>query len=220
MTSMIKRLPRGDRSSTKCKTAGSTFEISERKVKYQRKTSEVDVTIALNIDGVGKSKVNTRTKFLNHVLGTLAKHALFDLDVEAAGDLKHHLCEDVALALGEALTKALAEKRGIRRFGYAYVPMEDSLARAVVDLGGRPSFNLQLKFATKEIEDLTTEDIEHFFRSLAIASKLDLHITILYGENDHHKAEAATKALGLALREAVEYEARMLNQIPSTKGVL
>ena len=194
--------------------------ISERTAESQRKTSEVKVTLAINIDGRGKSNVSTGTHFLDHLLGTLAKHALFDLDIEAAGDLKHHICEDVALSLGEALSKALAEKRGIRRFGSAYVSMEDSLARAVVDLGGRPYANLQLKFASKEIEDLTTEDIEHFFRSLAMACKLDLHIAILYGENDHHKVEAATKALGLALKEAVAYEARILSEIPSTKGVL
>jgi len=196
------------------------FASPERKAESQRKTSEVEVTVALNIDGRGKSNVKTGTQFLDHILGTLAKHALFDLDVEATGDLKHHICEDVALALGEALSKALVEKKGIRRFSSAYVPMEDSLARAVVDLGGRPYVNLELRFASKEIEDLTTEDIVHFFHSLAMACKLDLHIAILYGENDHHKAEAATKALGLALREAVAYEARTLTEIPSTKGVL
>ena len=194
--------------------------ISERTAESQRKTSEVKVTLAINIDGRGKSNVSTGTQFLDHLLGTLAKHALFDLDIEAAGDLKHHICEDVALSLGEALSKALAEKRGIRRFGSAYVPMEDSLARAVVDLGGRPHISLELKLASKEIEDLTTEDIEHFFHSLAMGCKLDLHIAVLYGENDHHKVEAATKALGLALREAVAYETRTLNEIPSTKGVL
>jgi len=198
----------------------SLFASPERKAESQRKTSEVEVTVALNMDGRGKSNVKTGTQFLDHILRTLAKHALFDLEVEATGDLKHHICEDVALALGEALSKALAEKKGIRRFGSAYVPMEDSLARAVVDLGGRPYVNLELKFASKEIEDLTTEDIVHFFHSLAMACKLDLHIAILYGENDHHKAEAATKALGLALREAVAYEARTLSKIPSTKGVL
>jgi len=217
---MIKRISREKVLPTNSEITSSAFEISERKAKSQRKTSEVEVSIALNIDGRGKSNIRTGTRFLDHVLGTLAKHALFDLEVDATGDLKHHICEDVALALGEALSKALAEKKGIRRFGSAHVPMEDSLARAVVDLGGRPSVNLQLRFASKEIEDLTTEDIEHFFHSLAMACKLDLHLAILYGENDHHKAEAATKALGVALREAVAYEARALSDIPSTKGVL
>jgi len=209
---------KGGRSSSLTKNLLS--EIPQRKAISQRKTSEVEVSVSLNVDGRGKSKVNTGAQFLNHVLGMLAKHALFDLNIEAAGDLKHHICEDVALALGETLSKALAEKRGIKRFGFAYVPMGDSLARAVVDIGGRPYVNLQLRFASKEIEDLTTEDIEHFFHSLAMASRVDLHLAILYGENDHHKAEAATKALGLALREAVGYEARTLNEIPSTKGAL
>jgi len=209
-----------EKGSPRSSDTGPALTIYERKARSQRKTSEVEVTVALNIDGRGKSNVSTGTRLLDHVLGTLARHALFDLDVDASGDLKHHVCEDVALALGEALKEALAEKKGIRRFGSAYVPMEDSLARAVVDLGGRPFINLQLQFASKEIEDLTTEDIEHFFHSLAMACKLDLHIAVLYGENDHHKAEAATKALGLALREAVAYEARCLYEIPSTKGVL
>lgn len=217
---MVKHVTKEREVQSSSKGTRRPFVISERKARSQRKTDEVEVTVALNMDGRGKSNVSTGTQFLDHVLGTLAKHALFDLDIEAAGDLKHHICEDVALALGEALSKALAEKRGIRRFGSAYVPMEDSLARAVVDLGGRPYANLQFKFASKEIEDLTTEDIEHFFHSLAMACKLDLHIAILYGENDHHKVEAATKALGLALREAVAYEARTLSEIPSTKGVL
>jgi len=216
----MKRVSQEKRLPGNSETKSPAFAISERRAKSQRKTSEVEVTIALNMDGRGKSNVSTGTRFLDHILGTLAKHALFDLDVEATGYLKHHVCEDVALALGEALSKALGEKRGIRRFGSAYVPMEDSLARAVVDLGGRPYVNLQLKFASKEIEDLTTEDIEHFFHSLAMGCKLDLHIAILYGENDHHKVEAATKSLGLALREAVAYEARALSEVPSTKGVL
>jgi len=212
-TSQEKRVPRSLETN-------SASAISERTARAQRKTNEVDVTVTLNIDGRGKTNVSTGTRFLDHVLVTLARHALFDLDVTATGDLKHHVCEDVALALGEALGKALAEKKGIRRFGSAYVPMEDALARAVVDVGGRPFVNLQLQFASKEIEDLTTEDVEHFFHSLAVACRLDLHVTILYGKNDHHKAEAATKALGLALREAVAYEARALYEIPSTKGVL
>jgi imidazoleglycerol-phosphate dehydratase len=191
-----------------------------RQARVERKTTEVDIIIELNVDGKGKGNVETGIKFLNHLLVTLAKHALFDLTVKAKGELKHHVSEDVALTLGEALQKALAEKRGIRRFGSAYVPMDDSLARAAVDLGGRAYSSLDLKLSQPQIEDLKTEDIEHFFDSFAQTSKLNLHLTVLYGTNDHHKIEAAVKALALALREAVTLEPRMKHEIPSAKGVL
>lgn len=191
-----------------------------REVKVERKTTEVDIIVELNVDGKGKGNVETGIKFLNHLLITLAKHGLFDLTVKATGELKHHVSEDVALTLGEALQKALAKKKGIRRFGSAYVPMDGSLARATVDLGGRPYSNLDLKLSQPQIEDLKTEDIEHFFGSFAQASKLNLHLTVLYGSNDHHKIEAASKALALALRQAVTLEPRIRDQVPSAKGVL
>jgi len=191
-----------------------------RKAKVERKTTEVDITIKLNIDGEGRGEVETGIKFLDHLLITLAKHSLFDVTVKAKGELKHHVCEDVALTLGEALQKALAEKKGIRRFGSAHVPMDDSLARAAVDLGGRAYSNLDLKLDQPQIEDLKTEDIEHFFNSLAQASKSNLHLAVLYGTNDHHKIEAVVKALALALREAVTLESRAGFEIPSAKGVL
>ncbi|MGQ9460247.1 MAG: imidazoleglycerol-phosphate dehydratase HisB [Candidatus Bathyarchaeaceae archaeon] len=191
-----------------------------RKAKVERKTTEVDITVKLNIDGEGKGEAETSIKFLNHLLITLAKHALFDITVKAKGELKHHVCEDVALTLGEALQKAIAEKKGIRRFGSAHVPMDDSLARAAVDLSGRAHSCLDLKLSQPQIEDLKTEDIEHFFNSLAQASKSNLHLTVLYGTNDHHKIEAAVKALALALREAVTLESRAKFEVPSAKGVL
>jgi len=191
-----------------------------REAKVERKTTEVDIIVELNVDGKGKGKVETGIKFLNHLLITLAKHGLFDLTVKATGELKHHVNEDVALALGEALQKALAKKRGIRRFGSAYVPMDDSLARAAVDLGGRAYSSLDLKLSQPQIEDLKTEDIEHFLDSFTQASKANLHLTVLYGSNDHHKIEAAVKALALALRQAVTLEPRIGDQVPSAKGVL
>jgi len=191
-----------------------------RKTKVERKTTEVDITVKLNIDGEGKGEAETGIKFLDHLLITLAKHSLFDITVKAKGELKHHVCEDVALTLGEALQKAISEKRGIRRFGSAHVPMDDSLARAAVDLGGRAYSSLDLKLSQPQIEDLKTEDIEHFFNSLAQASKSNLHLAVLYGTNDHHKIEAAVKALALALREAVTLESRAGFEIPSAKGVL
>jgi len=191
-----------------------------RKAKVERKTTEVDITVKLDIDGEGKGEAETSIKFLDHLLLTLAKHSLFDMTVKARGELKHHVCEDVALTLGEALQKAIAEKKGIRRFGSAYVPMDDSLARAAVDLGGRAYSSLDLKLAQPQIEDLKTEDIEHFFESLAQASKSNLHLAVLYGTNDHHKIEATVKALAIALREAVTLESRAGFEVPSAKGVL
>jgi len=191
-----------------------------RKAKVERKTAEVNIIVELNVDGKGKGNVETAIKFLNHLLITLAKHSLFDLTVKATGELKHHVSEDVALTLGEALQKVLAKKKGIRRFGSAYAPMDDSLARAAVDLGGRAYSILDLKLSQSQIEDLKTEDIEHFFDSFAQASKSNLHLTVLYGSNDHHKIEAAVKALALALRQAVTLEPRIGDQVPSAKGVL
>jgi imidazoleglycerol-phosphate dehydratase len=191
-----------------------------REAKVERKTTEVNITVELNVDGKGKGNAETGIKFLNHLLTTLAKHGLFDLTVRATGELKHHVSEDVALTLGEALQRALAKKKGIRRFGSAYVPMDDSLARAVVDLSGRAYSSLDLKLSQPQIEDLKTEDIEHFFNSFAQTSKSNLHLTVLYGSNNHHKIEAAVKALALALRQAVTLEPRIGDQVPSAKGVL
>ena len=194
------------------------FEM--RKVDAERKTKEVDITVELDVDGKGNADVETGIKFLDHMLVTLAKHGLFDLKVKATGDLKHHISEDVALVLGEALNKAVNTGKGIKRFGSATVPMDESLARATVDLGGRAYFIRNLRIMESQIEDLKTEDIEHFFDSLAQASKANIHITVLYGSNKHHKIEAAVKALALALRQALTVEPRIGDQVPSAKGVL
>ena len=191
-----------------------------RKVNAQRKTKEVDITLELNVDGTGNAKIQTGIKFLDHMLLTLAKHGLFDLTVNATGDLTHHVAEDVALVLGEALNKATNQGKGIKRFGCATVPMDESLARATVDLGGRPYCIRNLRLLQFKVEDLKTEDMEHFFESLAQAAKANIHITVLYGSNEHHKIEAAMKALALALREAFTVEPRIGDKIPSAKGVL
>jgi len=194
--------------------------IELRKVKVKRKTKEVDIALELDVDGKGTAEVDTSIKFLNHLLVTLAKHSLFNLKVKAAGDLKHHVSEDVALVLGEALRKVVNKGKGIKRFGSSYVPMDESLARAAVDLGGRAYIIRDLALMQPQIEDLETEDIEHFFDSLAQASKANLHITVIYGSNEHHKIEAAVKALALALRQALQSEPRIGDQVPSAKGVL
>ena len=191
-----------------------------RKVEATRKTKEVDITLELDVDGKGNIDVETGIKFLDHILVTLAKHGLFDLKVKADGDLKHHISEDVALVLGEALNKATNKGKGIKRFGSAYVPMDEALARATVDLGGRAYSIRNLRLMQAQIEDLKAEDIEHFFDSLAQASKANIHVTVLYGSNEHHKIEAAVKALALALRQALTVEPRIGDQVPSAKGVL
>ena len=191
-----------------------------RNVECTRKTNEVEITLKLDVDGKGDSDVQTGIKFLDHILVTLTKHALFDLKIKAKGDLKHHISEDIALVLGEALKKATNKGKGIKRFGSACVPMDEALARATVDLGGRPYSIRNLRFMQAQIEDLKTEDIEHFFDSLAQASKSNIHMSVLYGSNEHHKIEAAVKALALALKEALTVEPRIGDQIPSAKGVL
>ncbi|MCW3975071.1 MAG: imidazoleglycerol-phosphate dehydratase [Candidatus Bathyarchaeota archaeon] len=191
------------------------MRISEVK----RETLEVSIKVKLNIDGNGFYKIETGNKFLNHVLSTIAKHSLFDLEITATGDLKHHVAEDVALTLGEALLKALGDKQRIKRFGSNYVVMDDSLARAVVDLGGRPHSQINIPLKGSEVEDLCIEDIFHFFESMAQASKSNIHLDVLYGTNDHHKVEAVSKALALTLREACSIDPR-INSIPSAKGVI
>ena len=191
-----------------------------RKAEANRETAEVKISVKLDLDGKGKSKIETGNRFLNHMLTTISKHSLIDLEVDATGDLKHHLSEDVALTIGEALSKAIGDKRGIKRFGTAHVPMDESLARAALDLGGRPHIELDLKIQSSQIEDLVTEDIEHFFISLGQSSKSNLHLATLYGNNDHHKIEAVVKALALALKEAVSIDSRISKSIPSTKGEL
>ena len=191
-----------------------------RKVNVTRKTKEVYIILELDVDGKGITAIKTGIKFLDHILVTLAKHALFNLTIKATGDLKHHISEDVALVLGQAINKATKKGQGIKRFGSACVPMDESLARVTVDLGGRACCIRNLRIMQNQIEDLKTEDIEHFFDSLAQTSKANIHLTVLYGSNEHHKVEATIKALALALRQALTIEPRIGEQIPSAKGVL
>jgi imidazoleglycerol-phosphate dehydratase len=194
--------------------------VEIRKAKVKRKTKEVNITLELDVDGKGNADVETGIKFLDHMLLTLAKHGLFDMKVKAEGDLAHHISEDIALVLGEALQKVVAEGKGIKRFGSAYVPMDESLARATIDLGGRPYSIRNLRLMQSQVEDMKTEDIGHFFDSLAQSLKANMHITVIYGSNEHHKIEAAVKAVALALRQALTAEPRIGDQVPSAKGVL
>jgi len=190
-----------------------------REAEETRETLETKVKVSVRIDGSGKCEASTGFTFFDHMLRTISRHSLFDLRVEATGDLKHHLIEDVALTLGQAIKKALGEKSGIRRFGFAYAPMDDALSRAVVDLGGRSYAVTSLNINAKRIEDTSIEDIIHFVNSLAQAAQMNIHLHVLDGMNDHHKIEAAFKALSLALREAASIDPKR-QDVASAKGVL
>lgn len=190
-----------------------------RKEEVYRKTKETEVKIQVNLDGEGKSVVNTTVPFLDHMLTSFATHSLIDITALVKGDLMHHSVEDLAIGLGEALNKALGTREGIIRFGNAAAPMDCSLAFAAVDLVKRPYFKIDLKLRGKKVEEMPTEDINHFFESLSTALQANVHIFVEYGSNDHHKAEAAAKALALSLRQAIAMDPRRKG-VPSSKGVI
>ena len=194
--------------------------MTERRATVQRTTKETDITLQLNLDGEGLAKIQTGIGFLDHLLDSLARHARFDLNLSCRGDLvvdDHHSVEDCALALGTAFAEALGERRGIARFGSAYAPLDEALARAVVDISSRPLAVVELQLQRETIGNLAGENIAHFLFSFATAARLTLHVDVLRGANDHHRAEAAFKALALALRQAVTRDGEA---VPSTKGVL
>jgi imidazoleglycerol-phosphate dehydratase len=184
-----------------------------------RKTKETEVRVKVNLDGTGKVEVKTGVPFLDHMVTSLATHSMIDITAKVTGDLRHHSVEDLAIGLGEALSKALGTREGIARFGYAAAPMDCSLAFAAIDLVKRPYFKIDLKLRGKKIEDMPTEDINHFFESLATSLCANVHVYVQYGSNDHHKAEAAVKALALSLRQAVAIDPRRKG-VPSSKGVI
>ncbi|MFQ5762395.1 MAG: imidazoleglycerol-phosphate dehydratase HisB [Candidatus Bathyarchaeia archaeon] len=195
----------------------------KRQIKLDRKTAETTVRVRLDLDGSGKCDAQTGVGFLDHMLHSLAFHACFDLTLRGQGDTHvddHHITEDVGITLGEAFRKSLGEARGIRRFGFAVVPMDEALAMAAVDLSGRFHFESNLEFKRIRLGDLTTEMINHFFRSFAENAKLNLHLTMMKGQNDHHKAEVAFKAVGLALSQAVEINPKRVSRVPSAKEVI
>jgi len=189
----------------------------------ERKTTETQVQVTLGLDGSGQNDVSTGVGFLDHLLRHLAVHGLLDLTVRATGDLEidpHHTIEDVAHTLGACLDQALGDRRGIVRMGHAYAPMDESLAFVAVDLSGRPYTVFNAEWSAPMMGQLPTTLVPHFLESLATAGRLNLHARVLYGRDDHHKAEALFKALGRALEMAVRIEPRRATQIPSTKGVL
>jgi imidazoleglycerol-phosphate dehydratase len=194
-----------------------------RSATLARTTSETDISLELQLDGSGQAEIATGIGFLDHMLTALARHALFDLRLLAKGDLDvdfHHTTEDVGIVLGRAIAEALGEKRGIRRFGAALVPMDEALVEAVVDLSGRPFLAWTVDFERPKIGAMDTELFEEFFRALAFNAQVTLHLTCRAGRNAHHIAEACFKATARALREAVEADPRLGDAVPSTKGSL
>jgi imidazoleglycerol-phosphate dehydratase len=184
-----------------------------------RKTRETEVHVKVNLDSEGKADINTGVSFLDHLITSLATHSLIDITAKVKGDLRHHAVEDLAICLGEALNKALGNREGITRFGYAAAPMDCSLAFSAVDLVKRPYSKIDLKLRGKKVEDMPTEDIVHFFETLATSLQANVHVFVQYGNNDHHKAEAAIKALALSLRQAMAMDSRRKG-VPSSKGVI
>ena len=188
----------------------------------ERKTRETLVRVKLNLDGEGTSETNTGIGFLDHMLDQLAFHGLMDLEVSCKGDLhidSHHTTEDIGIALGQSLKEALGEKKGIRRYGHAYIPMDEALLRAVLDCSGRPDFVFNGEFGRYNLGDLDTQMIPHFFKSMAFNCGITLHLSILYGSNDHHKCEGLFKAFARAFSDAVTLDPRRMG-VSSTKGTL
>jgi imidazoleglycerol-phosphate dehydratase len=191
-----------------------------RRAEIERETKEVTIRGYLDLDGSGTSDVKTGLGFLDHMLATLARHGRFDLGLTATGDTEvddHHTVEDCAIVLGRALDQALGDRNGIARFGYAYAPLDESLSRAVIDLSGRPWSEISIDFTRATIGEVAAENLVHFLRSFAMEGRMALHVDLLRGDNDHHKAESAFKALAMALRSAVAADG---SGIPSTKGTL
>ncbi len=186
---------------------------------FERKTSETEITTSVNLDGTGKSNVQTGIKYLDHMLTSLSTHSLIDIDLQAKGDLVHHIAEDVALSLGKCIGDALGDRAGIMRFGSMSIPMDDALASASVDLVKRPSAVVDLKMSELNIEDMATEDVLHFFQSLATSIPANIHLRVEYGENQHHKVEALFKALAVSLRQAISNDSRRDN-LPTSKGMI
>ena len=192
-----------------------------RTVTVKRKTAETDIALTLAIDGSGVSKIETGVPFFDHMLTLFAKHGLFDLDVKCVGDVDvdyHHTVEDVGLVLGDAFKNALGEKIGIRRYGFFLLPMDESLARVVIDIGGRPHLVYQVEAPTQFVRDFNIILVKEFSRAFSNALGANLHVTLEYGEEPHHVAEAIFKGLARALDAATQIEPRAADQLPSTKG--
>ncbi|MBQ7065959.1 MAG: imidazoleglycerol-phosphate dehydratase HisB [Lachnospiraceae bacterium] len=193
-----------------------------RMAEVTRKTKETDIAIKLDLDGTGKSQIETGIGFFNHMLEGFSKHGLFDLECNVNGDLEvdgHHTVEDTGIVLGEAIKQAIGDKKGIKRFGYFILPMDDALALCAVDLSGRPYFSFECEFDTERVGNLDTQLVKEFFYAVSYSAGMNLHIKMLSGHNDHHKIEAMFKAFAKALDQAVSKDER-ITDVLSTKGTL
>lgn len=194
-----------------------------RRAAIDRATNETKIRVEVDLDGTGRSEIATGIGFFDHMLDQLARHSLVDLTVKAEGDLHidaHHTVEDTGIAIGQALTKALGDKRGVARYGHAYLPMDEALVRVALDLSGRPFLVWNVTFATDRLGQMDTQLVREFFQAIAQHGGITLHVDMIHGANDHHVAEACFKGLAQALRRAVEIDPRKAGQIPSTKGTL
>lgn len=194
-----------------------------RSAKVSRNTLETKITVEVNLDGTGKVKLDTGLPFLEHMLDQIARHGLLDLDINAKGDLHidaHHTVEDIGITLGQAFTQAIGDKRGLRRYGHAYVPLDEALSRVVLDISGRPGLVFNAEFVRSSIGEFEVDLIREFFQGFVNHALVTLHIDNLAGDNAHHQAETIFKAFGRALRVALELDPRMSGVMPSTKGTL
>jgi imidazoleglycerol-phosphate dehydratase len=194
-----------------------------RSAEVRRDTKETQIRVAVDLDGVGRSKVSTGIGFFDHMLDSFARHAGFDLEIETKGDLHidmHHTVEDTGIVLGQALNRALDGFKGVRRFGHAYIPMDETLTRCAIDLSNRPYLLWRVKFVRPRVGEMDTELFKEFHHAFAMNAGACVHLETLYGENSHHIAESGFKALARALRDAAEPDPKALGQAPSTKGVL
>ncbi|MBM7585985.1 imidazoleglycerol-phosphate dehydratase [Bacillus pakistanensis] len=198
------------------------MEFVDRKYELSRKTNETDINLAFSVDGEGFSDIETGVPFMNHMLDLFTKHGHFDLAIDAKGDIEiddHHTTEDIGIVLGQALLHSLGDKRGIKRYGNAFVPMDEALAQVVVDLSNRPHLEMRAEFPSQKVGTFDTELVHEFLWKLALETRMNLHVIVHYGHNTHHMIEAVFKALGRALDEATMIDPR-IKGVPSTKGML
>ena len=201
----------------------ATAQILPRMAEVTRDTAETRVAVRVNLDGTGKAQLNSGIGFLDHMLDQIARHGLIDMDIECAGDLHidgHHTVEDIGITLGQAFAKAIGDKKGIRRYGHAYVPLDEALSRVVIDFSGRPGLQMHVPYTRATVGGFDVDLFQEFFQGFVNHANVSLHIDNLRGTNTHHQIETVFKAFGRALRMAVELDERMAGQMPSTKGVL
>ncbi len=203
--------------------SSDTTAVPHRLAEVTRHTAETQIRVAIDLDGSGVSKLATGIGFFDHMLDQIARHGLIDLDIEAQGDLHidgHHTVEDIGITLGQAVAKAVGDKRGLRRYGHAYVPLDEALSRVVIDFSGRPGLHMRVDFRSGMIGALDTQLVYEFFQGFVNHANVSLHIDNLHGDNAHHQCETIFKAFARAMRMALEVDPRMGNVIPSTKGSL